>query len=468
MAGTTQPPDRIKPFYETPEPGKEICLIQEDDATLKQNGTEINGTVQITLEWSPMGLYWDFEGADFEGFDFGEVELESKSFKAKGGLFKRGKNQVAGYIQGKVELGSDHKLDRVTFHLPNYPDFIGEDDFHDGITDGAKTASIRWNEVVLKFDEWRIRLQPYRDIFALRQKGREVQKVVLSGVGEIRKRNGSQFKKKKVKPILEALRIFLSFAFAEWSPPLLVVGSNDVAEKSCQFWGNYDVSPSPYLRGWLDEHHGHHLTDAFPGFMARWSYENWQEPLELAVTWLIEASRQSGGTEGAIAFGQIPLEMLAWLVFVDDRNVVDADEFDKLSAASKLQMLLAHCGIPFEIPSGLSTLGKVATEQQKKSSKEVTGPQLATRVRNTIIHPNEKNRRILAEWDTAISVKICDIRWETQQLFKWYITLVLLNLIGYSGEYANRLTPHTLGNVEFVPWAGINSSYVALDHSRRG
>jgi hypothetical protein len=52
--------------------------------------------------------------------------------------------------------------------------------------------------------------------------------------------------------------------------------------------------------------------------MARWSHENWQEPLELAVTWLIEASRQSGKTEGAIAFGQIPPEMLAWLVFVDD------------------------------------------------------------------------------------------------------------------------------------------------------
>jgi hypothetical protein len=105
---------------------------------------------------------------------------------------------------------------------------------------------------------------------------RESQKVVLSGVGEIRKADGSQFKRMEIKPILEALRIFLSFAFAEWSPPLLVVGSNDVAEKSCQFWGNYDVSPRPYLRGWLDEHHGQHLADAFPGFMARWSHENWQ------------------------------------------------------------------------------------------------------------------------------------------------------------------------------------------------
>lgn len=453
MAGTTKAPDRIKPFYETPEPGKEIELLKEDDATLRQNGTEVKGTVQITQEWSPMGLYWDFTGADFDAFGFGEVELEWKKVKAKGRLFSQGKHRVAGYIEGQVELGSDHKLDRVTFHLPNYPDLFGGVQYHDEITKDGKTTSLSWSQVVLDGDGWRITLQPFRDIFSLRQKSRESQKVVLSGVGEICKADGSQFKKNEVKPILEALRIFLSFAFAEWSPPLLVVGSNNVAEKSCEFWGNYDVSHRAYLRGWLDEHHDQHLTDAFPGFMARWSHENWHEPLELAVTWLIEASRQSGGTEGAIAFGQIPLEMLAWLVFVDDRTIVDDNEFDKLSAASKLQMLLAHCGIPFEVPTGLSTLTKIATEQQKKSGKDVTGPQLVTKMRNTIIHPNEKNRKSLAEWETAYSVKVGDIRWETQQLFKWYITLVLLSLIGYSGKYANRLTPRKMGAVELVPWA---------------
>jgi len=140
--------------------------------------------------------------------------------------------------------------------------------------------------------------------------------------------------------------------------------------------------------------------------------------------------------------------MLAWLVFVDDRTIVDADEFDRLSAASKLQMLLAHCGIPFEVPVGLPALATLASK-----TKHTTGPQLVTKVRNTIIHPNEKNRKSLAEWETAYSVKVSDIRWETQQLFKWYITLVLLSLIGYSGKYANRLTPRKMGDVELVPWA---------------
>lgn len=74
-------------------------------------------------------------------------------------------------------------------------------------------------------------------------------------------------------------------------------------------------------------------------------------------------------------------------------------------------------------------------------------------MRNTIIHPNKKNRKSLTDWERDYSVKVDDILWETQQLFKWYITLVLLSLIGYSGKYANRLTPRNFGDVENVPWA---------------
>jgi len=187
--------------------------------------------------------------------------------------------------------------------------------------------------------------------------------------------------------------------------------------------------------------------------MALWSKEKWREPLLLTVSWLIEASRQSGGVDGGIAFGQIPLEMLAWLAFVGDRAIVDADEFGNLSAASKMQLLLAQSGIPLSVPSELKTLAKVAAEVQRKSGKTPTGPQLVTKVRNTIIHPNDKNRKILAEWETNYSVSGSDIRWETYRLFKWYITLVLLRQIGYSGEYANRLTHCKIGQVEPVPWA---------------
>jgi hypothetical protein len=450
MSTPTERPERIKPFYYTPEPGQTIPLFEEGGATLTQGDLTKAGALTIAQEWSPMRLTWGFSSGDLAGLKFDEVEIVSKSLHASGRLLSKENGRVGGLVQGPVEIGSDHKLDRVTFHLHNYPDLFGGGDYDDCLIVGDTKTHIRWSEVVLEAEGWHIRLQPLQSVDALNKRSREQQKAVLSGVGEIRKTDSSQFKKKHVAPLLEALRIFLSFSFAEWSPPLLAVGSNQVVEKSCQFWRNYDVSPRQYayLKGWLDERHGQFLAAAFPGFMARWMSANWREPLELAVTWLVEASRQSGGIEGAVAFSQIPLEMLAWLVFVDDKSVVESGEFEKLSAASKLQMLLAHCDIPFDVPPKLSAMSTLAENTNFK-----TGPQIITKVRNAIIHSHKKNRDQLASWESQFPLKIADIRRETHQLFKWYMTLVLLNLTGYSGKYANRLTPHILGNIETVPWA---------------
>ena len=121
----------------------------------------------------------------------------------------------------------------------------------------------------------------------------------------------SKFSKSDVKIILEALWVFLSFSFGKWTPPVLVVGLNDTSGETWQLRKNFDIAPEWNLKGWITKLLGTLLSDAFPGFLELWMKENWREPLILSVTWLIEASKNSGSLEGAIAFGQIPLEMLA-------------------------------------------------------------------------------------------------------------------------------------------------------------
>jgi hypothetical protein len=444
MTETIQAPNRIKPFYETPERGKQLLLIEENGATLKQGKAEVKGKVKITQEWSPMGLYWDFTGADCGGLSFGEVELESKSFCANGQLFSIGQNQASGFIHGKVEIDPDEKLTRVTFHLPNFPDLVAGPVYPGSETNGATTS---WSQILLGSGKWRIVIQPYQDIFTLRMKAREHQSVVLSGIGDIRRVDGKEFEKKHVEPVIEALRLFLSFALADWSPPMFVVGSSAKSDRSWEVWNNHQVSPNPFISGWVDERHGQSLATAFPGFMKLWKNKEWQEPLETAVTWLIEASKQSGGTEGAIAFSQIPLEMLAWMVFVEQAPIVDSKDFKPITAAGKLQLLLTNCGIPLEVPKSLISLRTVA------KSNNMSGPKIATEIRNAIIHPHKSNRKLLKGWEDKHKVNKYDLLRETHQLFKSYITLVLLNLIGYSGKYANRLTPRKQGDVELVPWA---------------
>jgi hypothetical protein len=271
----------------------------------------------------------------------------------------------------------------------------------------------------------------------------------LTGIGEVRRSDGSLFKKKDVIPLLNGLRIYLSFAFAEWCPPLLIVGANARTQKSWQRFSSFDVGQRWYSTGWLDDRHGDLLSDSYPGFCDLWSKPEWQTPLTQAVAWLIQATGRPNGPEGSIAFGQIPLEMLAWMAFVDTKPVVDSREFENLSANSKLQLLLYSCGIPLAIPDGLDSLRKVATQQD---NTVWSGPRIATEIRNTIIHPNKKNREKLAAWVKGKSVNEVQLLNETHELFRWYITLVLLHFLEYRGTYANRLIPRIPGTLEMVPW----------------
>ncbi len=457
MNDAAEQPDRIQPYYEMSTPGEEIRLIEKVDATIRQKVNdpdktiEEEGTLNIIQEWSPMGLYWEITNINGQAFSFGEVEIISEPITTKCRIYSLGTNRVAGYIEGSIKIGSDHNLDKLIFHLHDYPDLYGGTLYDDELLIEEKTYHIRWSEVILEAEGWTVRLQPCKNFVELDKLTRGTQKIILSGVGEIRKTNGDQIKTKEIEPILEALNFFLSFSFADWSPPLLAVGSNAHTDNSCQYWTSYDISPRRFLKGWVAPLRGHYLSNAFPGFMKLWSNEKWLEPIQLLVHWLIETTRRSGGIDGAIAIAQIPLEMLAWLIFVDEKKIFKDGEFKSLSAATEIQLLLDHCDIPLDVPSELIALKKVISKISVNEIKN--GPQLITKVRNSIIHPHEKNRSSIADWETKSGYKILDIHWETHQLFKWYITLIMLKLIGYSGMYADRMTPEKYGSFKEVPWA---------------
>lgn len=442
----TPTPTRIIPFYET----SKVSPLKDEHAILKLDGVETNGKIRLIQTWSPMSVWWEFTPDATTVFKHSEVEFTSPSIKGKGRIQSFNQTSAVGYLVGQAEIGTDYKIDRATFHLANYPDLNCHPPIEEVITNNGTATTIVWSEVKLEAEGWTIRLQPYRNYAQLRRQTIEDNTPLLSGVGEIRKSDGSEFKKKELLPLLDALRFFLSFAFARWTAPLLVVGANTVSSNASQYWASYEISEWTYLLGWLDERHGSYLSKSFPGFMKVWADEDIQESLKIAITWLVEATRQSGGLDGAIAFSQIPLEMLAWLVLVQKDGILDFDEFEGLSAAAKMQLLFSTCKIPLDVPAELPSLIKLRDKLAAK--KKWTATQLIVKLRNAIIHPHKKNRESLREWETD-DIKLVDIRWESFRLFKWYLTLVLLHITGYNGKYANHLTHRTIGQVEDVPWA---------------
>ena len=71
------------------------------------------------------------------------------------------------------------------------------------------------------------------------------------------------------------------------------------------------------------------------------------------------------------------------------------------------------------------------------------GPHALVEIRNSIVHPDRK-----------IQLHSIDEYHEAKQLGTWYVELILLNMFGYTGEYACRLSEVQMaGDTELVPWA---------------
>ena len=76
----------------------------------------------------------------------------------------------------------------------------------------------------------------------------------------------------------------------------------------------------------------------------------------------------------------------------------------------------------------------------QRGKKWLDGAEAITEIRNAIVHPSKE----LNLPDGAY----CDA-W---RLSLWYLDLVFLRLLGHEGEYGNRLSKRSVGEVETVPW----------------
>ena len=70
----------------------------------------------------------------------------------------------------------------------------------------------------------------------------------------------------------------------------------------------------------------------------------------------------------------------------------------------------------------------------KKEGKKL-GAYILTYLRNGIIHPDEKLKRI-----TSATV---DAKWDAERLGLWYVATILLRLVDYTEEYMSPITWQT-------------------------
>lgn len=273
----------------------------------------------------------------------------------------------------------------------------------------------------------------------------------------IKREDGSTFSLKDSEEVTEAIQLFFSFIRGGMVGVALPVGflngSPTVEEWKITFTdpGRYPDPNRPrpfhgwYL--WFDSvwwKAPSYLPSLFDEFSKLWWHPTqqvrdvWRKVLRSLVYTYTDAERTDESR--GVVHAAIALETLCWTVLVEIEQWLTGgrasdggvNEFDNLTAAGRLRLLLRWANVPTESPSKLGELNA------KAKSNNWDGPQMVTWVRNHVVHPDRRNQ-------------ISDgIATEAFRLALWYTELVILKLLAYDGYYRNRLDPDSITK---VPWA---------------
>lgn len=327
------------------------------------------------------------------------------------------------------------KLAYIVFHLFNYKQIMGTR----CTTEKEDNSTLMIAHVDLKGSGWNVELKSLKTSPRTFETLRETGGYGLTHVGCLRKEDGSSFDGKTAEDMLNALRFFLSFSKGMWCNPCPAVGFDDQENRVWEAWSSpqgHWAKPS----SWFDPHHCDQLVSLFPGFLAKWENESWQEALREVIYWYLSSNcstlGRGIGIDAGIILTQAAIERISFEYAVRYKRLIEAEGFKNLRASDKFRLLFSSLHLPIDIPASLSELHKFAEQLNW-----IDAPQAITEIRNSLVHPEHKRRGKFGNLFVSV--------WNLSQ---WYLELALLMICDYSGTYGNRLVQTYVGEVEPVPW----------------
>ena len=322
-------------------------------------------------------------------------------------------------------------LIRVTFGLLNFPAFLGEEYQPPKTIEEFKKGYQRRDFVILEASPWVIELRSLKNTRGTIERLRADGGYGLTHEGSIRRSDGKSFSTKQVDPLLELLRLFLSFARGAYCGLTFVAGFNENGHRVWEKWSTSHASSWSGYRSWFDTKHGLVLAELFPGFWNGLMKTPRHHPIRLALHWYL-LSNDTHSLEGSIVLAQAALERVSQEM-VGKRG-------KKRKEGIWIADALKTAGIPTQIPSRLRNLKEYMVRRGFAH-----GPHTLVAIRNDLIHSDMKR-----------GISSGRIYAQARELGLWYVELMLLNKFGYAGGYGNRLTQKWRGQVEPVSWADSN------------
>lgn len=192
-----------------------------------------------------------------------------------------------------------------------------------------------------------------------------------------------------------------------------------------------------FVYKWTTTISNYHNFEKYLSLMCK-KLENgyYNSTIQNIVDWYIEALNGHNLSNNIISI-QTALEMLSYVVLVEDKKSINRSKFDLLPAYQNIRNFLQMCGIDISIPENIFTNKNIMD-----SFKD--GVELITYYRNSVVHPSKKRKNFCLDFEEMWNITLLGIK---------YIELSLLYIINYKGEYTDRFSDFCFGDVDTVPWS---------------
>ena len=433
-------------FYFTDSPNIPIDL-GEKEIELSEGELTLNALAKITIIFLPRPRlqfqiditestapdYFEFMGKDVVSLKIISMGVETQVFLSSTNYDFNGMEAtiLATSVREPVVFGSlVKKISKLNFHILNFYDFLSETK-----SINTDTGGFIIGNSVIHVDNWQINIKTIdRGIF---EKLKKTGGYAITHLGWIEKKNNGYFTFEEIEELFNCLHFFLSFSRGFNVATFLPIGLNEKNERIGGQWGvpKSESFPYSFVPSWFDEM-GVKISDLFPLFWKKWSSSRWNETFRLAISWYLQSNKEGGAKEAGIIMTQTALELLAWVFIEEDKKLLSKEGFKKLPASDRIRLLMRSLNIPIEIPPQLKNLIDIGKENNWD------GPLAFTEIRNGIVHPYHKQKE-----------KHSKGIFEAWNLGQWYFEIIILALIEYQGNYANRLKlSRWKGEVEPVPY----------------
>ncbi|KAA2218510.1 hypothetical protein [Maribacter flavus] len=415
--------------------------------SIKYEETALELIGNLIFQWNPSPKVV-FKGASDNSRDqFEKILGTKKPFEIfiDGLLFGQGRftmikdSIIEGEVYSEAIIGDKSvEVDELRFQIPNLRRFHG-----DTIKLESETYISTWNgRLVFDSKDYMITIDQRHKYSKLRDELKSKGGYVLMYNGMLLSKKGS-ISYQKAKELMFCFSMFLSFLNGRRVSCMFLKGLYETETKWTDYGPNLN-DPYKYVVTWSTQFNTDGFNDLWLNFYKIWFELNEKSFLVNAIKWYLEANCSSTSSDTRTIMAQATLELIFnWWIVEQLKILSPGRDIENLSASNKFRIILAQSRIPYLVPAKYDGL----VELVQKENGLTDGPDAIVSIRNSLVHSQSKKRKMINELPVHA-------RYEAIPLALWYIELSLLNLLGYSGIYHNRVANNRYihESEEYVPW----------------